>query len=96
MRDGCFEWDDGKARLNLANHKNDFEDGKLVFQDPGFVDDDDDTMDYSEDRYRAVGMVNGRLIAVFYTMRENRIRIISARFATRKECNEYVRQNPRS
>ena len=96
MRDSRFEWDDGKARLNLANHKIDFEDAKLVFQDPGFVDDDDDTMDYGEDRYRAVGMVNGRLIAVFYTMRESRIRIISARFATRKECNEYVRQNPPS
>ena len=94
MRDDEFEWDDDKARINLADHKIDFEDARLVFGDPGFVDDDDDTMDYGEDRYRAVGMVKGQLIAVFYTMRQGRIRIISARNATRRESRDYVRQNP--
>ena len=96
MQDDRFEWDDDKARQNLAKHKIDFEDAKLAFEDPGLVDDDDDTMDYGEDRYRAVGMVNGQLIAVFYTVRETRIRIISARHATRKEISDYVRQNPPS
>ena len=94
MQDDEFEWDDDKARINLADHKIDFEDARLVFDDPGFVDDDDDTMDYGEDRYRAVGMVKGQLIAVFYTMRQGRIRIISARNATRRESRDYVRQNP--
>ena len=44
MQDDEFEWDDDKARINLADHKIDFEDARLVFDDPGFVDDDDDTM----------------------------------------------------
>ena len=51
-------------------------------------------MVYGEDRYRAVGMVNGRLIAVFYTYRVTRVRIISARKAKRREQRNYVRHNP--
>ena len=94
MRDADFEWDDDKARLNLTRHKIDFTDAKLVFEDPGVLDDPDDTMDCDEVRYRAIGFVAGRLIAVFYTLRDERIRIISARKATRKEEDDYGRQNP--
>jgi uncharacterized DUF497 family protein len=65
-----------------------------VSDDPGVLDDPDETMDYREDRYRAVGMVNGRLIAVFYTQLGDRIRIISARKATAKEQRDYARSNP--
>jgi uncharacterized protein len=94
MQDERFEWDDEKAHANIANHKIDFEDAKLVFGDPGVLDDPDETMDYGEERFRAVGMVNGRIIAVFYTQRDARIRIISARKATRKEQSAYARQDP--
>lgn len=96
MRDEEFEWDDDKARANLVDHKIDFNDARLVFADFGLVEDEDDTMDYSENRYRAVGMANARLITVFYTLRDGRIRIISARGATRKEQRTYARQNPPS
>ena len=54
MRDARFEWDDDKARINLEKHKIDFEDAKLTFDDPGLLDEPDETMDYGEDRYRAV------------------------------------------
>ena len=94
MQDDAFEWDDDKARSNLARHNIDFMDAKSVFNDPGALDDPDDTLDYGEERYRAIGVVNMRLIAVFYTLRDNRIRIISARKATRKEHDDYVQQNP--
>ena len=46
MKDAQFEWDDEKARFNLEKHKIDFEDAKQVFDDPGFLDDLDETMDY--------------------------------------------------
>ena len=94
MRGKRFEWDDDKAHRNIDVHKIDFEDAKLVFEDPGVLDDPDETMDYGEERYRAIGMVLGRLIAVFYTLRHGRIRLISARKATRKERQHYARQNP--
>ena len=94
MQDDSFEWDDDKARQNVSKHQIDFWAARLVFADPGVMDDDDDTMDYGEDRYRAVGMVNGEVITVFYTLRDSRARIVTARRATRKERQDYARQNP--
>ena len=94
MQDGEFEWDDEKARTNLAKHKVDFWEATLVFDDPGVVDDPDETMDYGEERYRALGMVNERLIAVIYVQRGKRKRLITARTASHKERKVYAEQNP--
>ena len=87
MQDEEFEWDDNKARTNLTSHKIDFDDAQRVFDDPGMVEDDDDTMDYGEERYRAVGIVDGQLITVFYTFRAARVRIISAKPREKEACN---------
>jgi len=92
MRDDRFEWDDDKARANLAKHKIAFEGAKQVFDDPDWTDDPDDTLDYGEERYLAVGLVNGVPIAVLYTFRGDRRRLISARRATRTEEKNYARR----
>jgi uncharacterized protein len=84
-----------KAKINVKKHKINFADAKLVFDDPDALDDLDDTADYGEDRFRVIGMVKGRLITVFYAVRGERIRIISARKPTRTERNEYAGQDPR-
>ena len=81
MRDAEFEWDDRKARANLKKHGVVFWDARKVFDDPAVFDYDDDSMDYGEDRYLAIGFVDGRFVTVTYTMRGDRIRIISARKA---------------
>src|SRR5438067_7399902 len=94
VEDERFEWDDEKAKANFVKHRICFLDAGLVFDDPGALDNPDNTTDYDEERYRAVGMVNGRLITVFYTLRETRIRIISARKPTRTERIEYATHNP--
>ena len=44
-----------------------------------------------EIRYVITGMVNGILLTVVYTERAERIRIISARKATKHEQEEYYR-----
>ena len=82
-----FEWDDRKAAQNLAKHHVDFKDASHVFFDPNRIDDEDLMPD--EDRYRVIGMVNGRILFVVYTWRGNRIRLISARKATRYEREQY-------
>ncbi len=92
MQDEEFEWDDGKAESNLAKHDVNFEQARHVFSDMNAVERIDDRMDYGEERFLATGMVEGRLIAVSHTIREGRIRIISARKGTRREQNEYYRQ----
>jgi uncharacterized protein len=57
------------------------------------LDDIDDRFDYGEDRFNAIGMVKGELLTVSYTERDHRIRIISARKATRREQINYFRQD---
>jgi putative transcriptional regulator len=70
MRDNQFEWDDNKAAIYLADHAVTFEMARHVFKDPFGIDQPDERFDYDEDRANVIGMVNGRLLFVAYTMRE--------------------------
>jgi len=49
----------------------------------------DDRDDYGEDRYKALGFIEGLLYAVVYVDRNNLRRIISLRKASRREYREY-------
>jgi uncharacterized DUF497 family protein len=69
---------------------------RLVFADPFAVGRIDDREDYGEDRFTMVGMVEGTLIFVAYTERGDRVRIITARRATRHEQDDYFEQNART
>lgn len=84
-----FEWDDEKADRNLRDHGLSFEDAVPVFLDPYRLEVEDDREDYGETRYYTIGMVNGVVLAVVFTWREDRVRIISARKATRAEQRKY-------
>jgi uncharacterized DUF497 family protein len=53
----------------------------------------DTTINYGEDRFTRVGMVEGALLFVAYTERGERIRIISARRATKDEQDDYYQEN---
>ena len=92
MRDERFDWSDAKARSNLRKHGVSFEAARLVFDDPASVDDVDARENYGEDRF-VTGQTNGRLLTVAYTERDGRIRIISARKATRREQDGYFGQD---
>lgn len=93
MNDGEFQWDDAKAAQNFAKHGVSFETAKAVFKDPFAVEFNDDRDDYGEERFIIVGLVEGRLLFVAYTMRDEAIRIISARAAEPFEKREYHEQN---
>lgn len=85
--EGDFEWDADKAEANLAKHGVGFEEAKLVFNDPFALDIDDGSR---AARILAIGVSGvGRLIAVVYELRGERVRIISARLATRQEWRFY-------
>lgn len=89
MLDDAFEWDDAKAAANHANHGVEFVAARKVFQDPFALDWLDDREDYGEVRYATIGMAADRLLYVAYTMRGERIRIISARGAEPHERRAY-------
>ena len=88
-----FEWDDDKAASNLRRRRIDFEQAILVFSDPAAVDIFDDIHEYGEDRYKRIGFGGSKLLSVAYTLRgPDRVRIISARRATKDEEQNYRRQ----
>jgi uncharacterized DUF497 family protein len=89
-----FEWDEAKAESNFKAHGVSFELAKTVFDDAFALDRIDDREDYGEYRFFVLGMSEGRvLLFVAYTEREDRIRIISARRATKHEQDFYFEQN---
>ena len=69
MKDDDFEWDDGKAAQNWANHGVSFETARLAFDDPFAVVREDQRRDYGEDRYVLLGMVQDHLLAVVHAQR---------------------------
>ena len=87
-----FEWDAGKAAVNLRKHHVSFEDAARVFLDPNRIETYDGRNDYGEDRWKTVGMVEPALLAVVYTVRGKEgdiIRLISARKADAHERAQY-------
>ena len=83
-----FEWDPNKAASNLRKHGVRFAEAMTVFEDDVTLTMPDSEPD--EERFVAIGLSSlGRVLVVVYTTRTERIRIISARNATRKERAEY-------
>jgi uncharacterized DUF497 family protein len=70
-----------------------FAQAAVAFSDPFAVEWIDDRRDYGEERVIMLGMTGGQVLTVVYTERETRIRIISARRATRYEQEIYIREN---
>ncbi|MBI3333158.1 MAG: BrnT family toxin [Candidatus Omnitrophica bacterium] len=87
-----FDWDRGNAQKNWQRHgvvftecEEVFFSGPVLFPDPGHSS--------VEPRYFALGQtVQGRLLAVVFTMRGGRIRVISARDMSRKERRTYAKE----
>jgi uncharacterized DUF497 family protein len=86
--DADYEWDDRKARENRRRHGVDFADSVAVFSDDHALTLQDEHA--GEERFVTIGMdVLGRVLVVVYTWRGERIRIISARKATKYERAQY-------
>ena len=88
-----FEWDEVKARENFRKHGVTFAQGAYAFRDPFAVEWIDDRAAYDEERFILLGGVGGQILSVVYTEHGDRLRIISARRATKYEEDNYYRQN---
>ena len=89
--DYVIEWDDEKNKKNFIKHRIYFEDAAMIFLDDDRIEDYDESHSDFEDRYKTIGRV-GKILAVIYTERGEKFRIISARYATKKEVNDYYGQ----
>ena len=84
-----YEWDPHKNQLNRQNHKLDFADAALIFEQPMLVT-LDEREDYGEDRWIGIGLLNLRVVVIVFTEpRPDTIRVISLRKATSNERKQY-------
>lgn len=85
-----FEWDPDKAASNLKKHAVAFEEAATVFDDQFAAIFEDEL--HSDDELREIiigSSANQRLLLVSFTEREDAVRIISARRATKRERRDY-------
>ena len=87
-----FEWDSEKAAQNLGKHNVSFYEAATVFGDSLSVTFPDHSI--GEDRHIIVGIPqHNRLLIVAHSDSDDRIRIISARAATRREMRFYEEES---
>ena len=79
-----IEWDDAKNEKNFRKHKIYFEDAARVFLDEHRIDYFDELHSDEEERWKVIGLVD-KVLAVIYTERREKLRLISARYAGKKE-----------
>ncbi|WP_138502074.1 BrnT family toxin [Nostoc sp. PA-18-2419] len=85
-----FEWNPDKATLNFEKHGVSFQEAAIVFNDPLSITFPDPDHSIAESRYVIIGLSSfGQLLVVAHTDRQENIRIISARKATRQEKRFY-------
>ena len=90
-----FQWDPAKALSNARKHNVTFDQAATVFLDPLALTVYDETNSQNEERWFTLGFdANGTLLAVAHTYTiagptHVRIRIISARKATKRERHTY-------
>ncbi len=92
-----FEWDPKKAKSNVSKHKISFEAASSVFKDENSISVFDESHSGNEDRWATIGLdIETRTLVVIHTYisidnDDCRIRIISARKATKNEEKIYYK-----
>lgn len=86
-----IEWDDDKAEKNFKKHRVRFSVAARVFLDDNRIEDFDEWHSDFEDRVKVIGRVD-EILVVIYTERGEKCRLISARYATKQEEDDYYGQ----
>jgi len=97
MDNVTFSWDKKKAAQNARKHGVSFKEAMSVFLDENAIEFFDPDHSEVEDRFVMLGIsFRLRLLVVCYGVRERgtRLRIISARKATKNEAKGYTREAP--
>ena len=81
-----FEWDEAKRLSNIAKHGIDFYAAIGVFESGHLLTRSDRDL---EERWTALGLLEGRVVAVVFTDRGEARRVISARRARRHERQQH-------
>jgi hypothetical protein len=89
----AFEWDSANRDKNWEKHKVHYKEAEEIFGNKPIVFLKDIKHSQTEPRYIALGITNQkRNLFVSYTVRDNKIRIISARDQSRRERKIYAKE----
>jgi uncharacterized DUF497 family protein len=89
-----FEWGEAKAKTNLRKHGVSFDEAQTVFTDPLAMTIPDPDHSADEARFIIIGESDKkRILVVAHTERKKKIRLISARKATRSEREKYEEED---
>jgi uncharacterized DUF497 family protein len=85
-----FEWDPIKAKRNIEIHGVSFDEASTAFKDTLSLTIHDPLHSDEEDRFTLIGnSVKNRLLVIVHTERGDKVRIITARKATKIERKQY-------
>ena len=88
-----FEWDEAKNRANIAKHNLSFHEAAKAFRDKNAIYAPDKLHSTkNEERLFCIGKIAGDVATVVFTVRKDKIRIISAGYY-RKERSRYEKRN---
>lgn len=88
-----FEWDEGNRDKNRLKHRVSNKECEEVFSNQPLIILEDQKHSQTEQRYAAYGVTDdGRKLMVYFTVREIKYRVISARDMHRKERRYYEEQ----
>jgi uncharacterized DUF497 family protein len=82
MSSSEFEWDEAKLIRNVHVHRIDFRDVPQIFDGPHLIQ---RSAYEAKERFIAIGFLENREVAVVFTVRDGKRRLISARPASRDE-----------
>jgi hypothetical protein len=86
-----FDWDRGNKAKNWLKHKVHFKEAEEVFLNRPLKIFPDKKHSIAEKRFQALGITdNKRKLSTFFTIRNKKIRVISARDQNKKERIKYV------
>jgi uncharacterized protein len=86
-----FEWDCGNIEKNLIKHEVTCQEAEEIFLDTESLNYDDKKHSVIEERLIKIGKsFSGRILIAYYTVRRNKIRIISVRDVNKKEKSLYL------
>ena len=84
-----FDWDKGNLE-HIQKHKVKVKECEEAFFNKPLIVNEDDSHSQTEERLRVYGQTNkSRLLFMIFTIRNNKIRVISARDQNKKERKEF-------
>ena len=89
-----FEWDKGNINKNFNKHKVSNEEAEEVFTNEPIIEIEEGVKNNIKEKRRLVLGISdkGKLLSIIFTIRKNKIRIISARPQSRKERRKYAKE----